>query len=123
MNKQLPTGSKYGAYGLVVGAVLAMVVGFGWGGWVTGGTADKMAGARAQAAVVQAFTPICVANAQLEPEKLALLKAESSWSRDRFVEKAGWADGAGTQYRDGVAGACAKKAVEAVEASSVKKPS
>ena len=117
-----PEWLKPGVWGAVIGGAAVAVIGFSAGGWVTGGTAEEMAAARAETAVVQAFTPICVANAQREPEKLAQLKAESSWQRDTFVEKAGWADGAGTEYRDDVADACAPKAVEALEASAVKKP-
>lgn len=117
-----PTWIKPAAWGAVGGAVAAMVIGFSWGGWVTGGTAEEMAATRAETAIVQAFTPICVLNAQNQPEQLALLKAESSWSRDRFIVKAGWANGAGEEYRDEVAEACAKKAVEAME-TTAKKPS
>jgi hypothetical protein len=29
--------------GIVIGAVASMVIGFSWGGWVTGGTAIKLA--------------------------------------------------------------------------------
>jgi hypothetical protein len=118
-----PVWVKPGAWGVVVGAVAVMVVGFTAGGWVTGGTAQTMATTQAEAAMVQAFTPICVTNAQREPDKLVLLKAESSWNRDTFVKKAGWADGAGTDYRSKVAEACAPKAVQAHEASLVNKPS
>ena len=120
---QIPGWVKPGVWGVVIGGAVATVVGFSVGGWVTGGTAEEMANTRAETAVVAAFTPICVANAQREPEKLAQLKAESSWQRDTFVEKAGWADGAGTAYRDEVAEACAPKALEALEASATKKPS
>ena len=36
------------------------IVGFTWGGWVTGGRADTDATQRANAAVVVALTPVCV---------------------------------------------------------------
>ncbi len=29
---------KYGVWGLVCGAVIAMIIGFAWGGWTTSGT-------------------------------------------------------------------------------------
>lgn len=113
-----PAWIKPGAWGAAGGAVAAIVIGFAWGGWVTGGTADELAEARVEAAIVQAFTPICVTAAQLEPAQLVLLKAESSWSRDTFVEKAGWANAVGEDYRDEVAAACAEKAVEAMEVAA-----
>ena len=28
---------KYGVWGLIVGAVIAMIIGFAWGGWKTTG--------------------------------------------------------------------------------------
>jgi hypothetical protein len=37
-----------------------MVIGFSWAGWMTGGTAIKLADDRANTAVVAALTPICV---------------------------------------------------------------
>jgi len=46
--------------GIAIGAVASMVIGFSWGGWVTGGTADKIADERANTAVLAALTPICV---------------------------------------------------------------
>jgi hypothetical protein len=33
---------KYGSWGLVCGAIIAMIIGFGWGGWTTAGTTQKM---------------------------------------------------------------------------------
>ena len=33
--------------GAVAGAVASMVIGFSWGGWVTGGTANRLAAERA----------------------------------------------------------------------------
>src|SRR6478736_1886359 len=46
--------------GMVIGAVASMVIGFSWGGWVTGATANKLAADQAGAAVVTVLTPICV---------------------------------------------------------------
>ena len=42
------------------GAIALAIVGFTWGGWVTGGTAEAQAKQRADRAVVAALTPICV---------------------------------------------------------------
>ena len=57
MNQQTSVKIKYGAWGLVAGAVVAMIVGFGWGGWVTGGTAKG----RTDEAVLASRASICVA--------------------------------------------------------------
>ena len=108
----IPEWLKPAAWGAIGGAIAAMIIGFAWGGWVTGGTAGKMEAASAEAAVVLAFTPLCVAKAQQQPEQLVLLKAESSWTRDDFVIKAGWVDNVSEKYRSAVARACASTAVE-----------
>ena len=72
-----------------------MIVGFTWGGWVTGGTAEKMAVTQSGIAVVEALVPVCLALSVSDPagpaklEQLAALKA--SYERTDFVMKAGWA--------------------------------
>jgi hypothetical protein len=38
---QVPASVKPAVWGAVGGAVAAMIVGFTWGGWVTGGTAGR----------------------------------------------------------------------------------
>ena len=84
----------------VAGVAIAMaIVGFTWGGWVTGGTAEAAASQRASSAVVVALAPICVEKFQRAtdvPTNLAALKKTDSWSQGEFVEKGGWATIAGT---------------------------
>ena len=82
-----------------------------------GGTAGQMAATSAEAAIVQAFTPLCVARAEQQPEQLALLKEESSWERDNFVVEAGWVANVNETYRAEVADACASAVLEAMEAA------
>jgi hypothetical protein len=112
----VPDWVKPAAWGVVGGAIAAIAVGFFWGGWVTGGTATKMEAASAEAAIVQAFTPLCVAKAALQPKQLLLLKAEKSWERYDFVVGAGWVANVNEKYRADVARACALAVVEAMEA-------
>ena len=45
--------------GAAVGAVATIVVGFYWGGWSLGSTADKMAKEQSDLAVVAALAPVC----------------------------------------------------------------
>jgi pimeloyl-ACP methyl ester carboxylesterase len=91
--------------------VLTMIVGFSWGGWVTGGTALTRAESLAQDAVVKRLAPICVIQSGRDPAnaaKLVALKEESSWQRGEYVGKQGWATMPGEQEPDsGVARACA----------------
>ena len=118
----VPEWVKPAAWGVVGGAIAAIVVGFVWGGWVTGGTAGQMAATSAETAVVQAFTPVCVVKAEQQPEKLALLKEERSWKHADFVVEAGWVANVNEKYRVGVAKACASAVLEAMEAMPTASP-
>ena len=117
---QIPAGTKYALYGAVGGAALVLVLGFTVGGWVTGSTAEEMAEARAETAIIAALTPYCVEMAQSQPAQMELLLEESSWSRDSFGEKAGWVSNVDEKYRDAVAISCASQAAEAAEAKAAK---
>src|SRR3954464_14783554 len=99
----IPAQVRPAAWGAVGGAVAAMIIGFVWGGWVTGGTSERAAGVAAQAAGVQNFVPLCVAKSEQQPDQLVLLKKESSYRRTDFVIKAGWADNVTEKYRRNVA--------------------
>ena len=96
----------------VAWAVLTMIIGFSWGGWVTGGTARTTAEITALDTVVKRLAPICVVQSGSDPakaRKLIALKEESSWQRGEYVGKQGWATMPGEQEPDGkVAEACAK---------------
>ncbi len=111
---QVPASVKPAVWGAVGGAIAAMIVGFAWGGWVTGGKAGVMAANSAETAIVLAFTPLCVARAEQQPDQLELLKKQSRWSRDEFVIKAGWVANVTEQYRSEVARVCATTIVEAM---------
>jgi hypothetical protein len=95
----------------VASVVLTMIVGFSWGGWVTGGTARMTAENVAFDAVVRRLAPICVVQSGRDPakaQKLVALKEESTWQRGEFVGKQGWATMPGEQEPDRrVAEACA----------------
>lgn len=92
----------------VAAMILTMIIGFNWGGWVTGGTAKVMA----QAAVVQRLAPMCVSQFNQDPakaQKLTELKDTSTWQRRAYIEKQGWATMSGEAKPDSqVADACAK---------------
>lgn len=115
-----PAWIKPASWGIVVGAVAAIGIGFSWGGWQTAGGAAQLAANRAQAAVVAAVTPACVARAETEPKQVAALKAADSWDRSDFVIKAGWVNSVNAQYRDGVAGSCASAVLAAQQKPAAK---
>ena len=80
--------------GAAVGVIGTMIVGFTWGGWTLGSTAEKMAKQRATAAVVEVMAPACVQRFQQQPDlvaKWADFKGVSSWQRDAYIEKTGFA--------------------------------
>lgn len=102
---------KPALWGAVGGAIVAIVVGFAWGGWVTGGSAEKMAKNQADAAVVAVVAPLCVERFQMQPNaaaQLATLKAASSYQQAKFVTDGGWATMKGNEKPlSGTAQACA----------------
>ena len=97
--------------GAAVGAVATLVIGFYWGGWVTGGAAKEMVQKSTSTALVTALAPICVAQFQSAADaasQLALLKKVSTWEQGSFIEKGGWDKMPGSKSGDdGVARACA----------------
>ncbi|HEU4369614.1 MAG TPA: hypothetical protein VFV05_15450 [Methylomirabilota bacterium] len=108
---------KPAVWGAIIGAVATIIVGFSWMGWVLGGTADRMALERANAAVVIALTPSCVSRFMLQPNaavKLKELQTIDSWKQREFVEAGGWATPTGDKEpHAGVANACAEQLVKA----------
>ena len=107
---------KPALWGAVGGGIVLAIIGFAWGGWVTGSTAQKMAEESAQKAVVDRLAPICVEQFNQDSEKdqkLKELKEEDSWKRDDYVERQGWATMPGEKEADSkVAGKCAELLVE-----------
>jgi hypothetical protein len=108
----IPSSTKPALWGAVGGAIALAVIGFGWGGWVTGGSASLMAKQQSEAAVVAVLAPICVEQFQQQTDsvaKLAALKSTSSYKQADFVEEGGWATMAGSdQPTPGTAKACAE---------------
>src|SRR5437588_7732762 len=54
--------------GAAAGAIATLIVGFYWGGWVTGSTAKDMVQRSTSSAVITALSPICVDKFQHSPE-------------------------------------------------------
>ena len=104
---------KLGAWGFVIGSIVTMIVGFGWGGWTTGSGVERVALTRSQTAVTTALVPVCMEKSKADPaaaKKLGALKAlATSWDQRDAVVQAGWATiGSGEANRD-VADACASQ--------------
>ncbi len=94
MNQVNKEKIKTGVWGAVGGAVIAMIIGFGWGGWVLGSNSLNMGEEMAQTAVVDRLAPICVAQFNQDParaQKLEKIKEIDSWKRAEYVRNQGWA--------------------------------
>ena len=108
--------------GIAIGAVASMVIGFSWGGWMTGGTANRLAVERADTAVVAALTPICVEkflqNSDAKANLVALQQISSNWEQGEYLEKGGWTTQPGATSSDyHLARACAEKLIQAKTAA------
>ena len=96
-------------WGAIGGAIITMIIGFSWGGWATGGSAQE----RLDVAVLPLAAEICANNFKADPDfekNLAALKKEGNWQRSGYIEKGKWSIMAGDDTsKDGVAGACVEK--------------
>jgi hypothetical protein len=98
---------KYGGWGLVCGAIIAMIIGFGWGGWSTAATTQKVS----EQAVLASQSAICVGQFKKQSnyeEKLKEMGEVSSYRQADFIAKGGWDIMPGQEKADyGVSQSCA----------------
>jgi hypothetical protein len=83
------------AWACIAAVIATIVVGFSWGGWVTGGTSRTMAAAAGDTARSELASAICVERFNAAPDaaaRLAEFKAiPDSFKKRQFVEAGGWA--------------------------------
>jgi len=110
---KVPPWCKPTCWGLVVGALGIMIIGFAWWGWVLGSTAERMAKERADGAVTAILVPICVERFMGQTDaaaKLAAFQKGASWQQSQVIETGGWATAAGSNTPNAaVAKACAQQ--------------
>jgi hypothetical protein len=110
LKEENKTKITFGVWGFIIGAVVAMIIGFYWGGWTTSSTADKMTKEAVVASQVASQAAICVAQFIKDPkykENLAELQKLDSWDRQKLIAKGGWDKMPGGQEAtSGVADAC-----------------
>jgi hypothetical protein len=104
--------SKTALFWSCAGCVVAtMIVGFTWGGWVTGGSAEEMVADAADQARAEIAAAVCVEKfmrqADAGVQLTSLKEITSSWRREDFVEEGGWAMVADEEYDD-AASLCAE---------------
>jgi hypothetical protein len=105
---------KPALWGAVIGAVAMSIFGFWALGWTLGSSAERMASDRAEAAVVEALTPVCVARFEAQADAATQLadfkKISTSWDQRSFIEKGGWATLPGSATpNSAVASSCAAR--------------
>ena len=110
--------TKVQALGFGIGCAAAtLVLGFGVGGWVTGGTAWTMTEEAAMRTRTDIGVALCVEEFMAAPgarERLAKLKSASWYDRDDLVAKGGYATLPKAQGADtAIATQCAMRLVEA----------
>ena len=95
--------------------VVTVVIGFTWGGWVTGGTATRMAADAAAGANAQMAAADCIIRFEHGPDataQLAALTKAESFNRSDVIEKGGWTTMPGSKEPvSGAALICAQKLV------------
>ena len=106
------------------GSVAAtLIVGFTWGGWVTGGTAQEMTARAGEQAHSELASVICVESFLANPNaraQLTELKALNlSYKQRQFVESAGWATMPKTDSADRDAADLCAKALASMEVNAL----
>jgi hypothetical protein len=101
---------------VLVAVAATLVIGFGPGGWVTGGTADKMAADAGESAHNELAAQVCASafmRAADARARLAKLESVQSWERYQHIASGGWATMPGEKEADNtVAEMCAVRLAE-----------
>jgi hypothetical protein len=109
--------TKEHTFWVALGCVIAtLIVGFGLSGWVTAGSAKKMADEAAAASRNQLAAAVCAEGFMRSADartRLAKLQALEWWERDDLVANGGWATMPGEKDASGVvAEMCAARLAE-----------
>jgi hypothetical protein len=87
--------TKTQAFWFAAGAVvITLIIGFGFAGWVTGGTAEERIGEAANNARHELAAAVCVHQFMARKDAastLVKLKEAGWWDRNELVSKGGWA--------------------------------
>ena len=104
--------------GIAVGIIATLVVGFSWGGWVTGGTAKSMSATAETSGKMSVLVPLCVTQFMTTEGAVAKLKLTQYGHDDvvrEFVKKV-----ADTDMDYSFARACASGVDEALTKTAAK---
>ena len=88
----------------IASIILTTVIGFTWGGWVSGATARELAETMVKDAVTERLAEICVVQFNQDPGRDQRLKdlreASSHYDRGEIVQDQGWATMPGDEVPD-----------------------
>lgn len=100
------------ALGAFAGFLATVVIGFNWGGWTLGSTAEDNATRRVNTALVEVYSPVCVERFEHQANievKWAELTQVDYWRRDDYIKDSGFATPPGsTSPNARIADACAE---------------
>jgi hypothetical protein len=106
MTAEMENKLTSGFWGFALGAIVAVIIGFNWGGWTTSSTTQKMN----EEAVLSSRAAICVAqfmNAKDHKANVKEFTGAESYKKSELIEKGGWDRMPGEEKAAwGVAGAC-----------------
>jgi hypothetical protein len=100
--------------GAAAGAIATIIIGFGWGGWMLGSTAKKLATEETRSAIVTIAAPTCAEHFvnKANDEKWAEYQKVDTWRRDTYIKEVGYATVAGVandySTSSAIADACVK---------------
>ena len=104
--------------GAIVGAIATMAVGFTFGGWITGGTSERLITSNMSDGIALALRPYCLEKSKNDPEAMSILaeyKAAPAYTRRTLIEKSGWATPLGAEQPNAaLAAACSNALAEAL---------
>jgi hypothetical protein len=87
ISRETRAAVKPACWGAVGGAVALAIIGFTWGGWVTGGTAKNMASAAATNGQQSVLVPLCVAQFMTTDGAVSKIKETPTYNHDDIVRE------------------------------------
>lgn len=94
INQAVKDKISVGVWCAIGSAIITMVIGFNWGGWVMGSTSVSMGETMARSAVAERLAPMCLSQFNQDPQRednLLTFKDKSSWEQEKYVKIQGWA--------------------------------
>ncbi len=111
------------AWGIAIGFVVTLFVGFKWGGWYTTSGAQEFAKNTADTAVQTALAPVCAAEFMRLPDaqaQLVVLKKKEGYYRGEMIGKLIKIPGQGELSSD-LSSTCADKVLSSLKTAEAKK--